>query len=48
MQKNFTLVVLAIVAVSLVPIVLEVLNARKEEQKSKQQGNDGGGNGAAA
>lgn len=29
-QKNFTLVVLAIVAVSVVPVVIEILNARRE------------------
>eukprot|EP00879_Flechtneria_rotunda_P001596 GHRR01001756.1.p1 GENE.GHRR01001756.1~~GHRR01001756.1.p1 ORF type:complete len:330 (+),score=102.76 GHRR01001756.1:102-1091(+) len=37
-QHNFTLVVLGIVAVSVVPVVLEVLEARKE-----QQGPAGGG-----
>jgi hypothetical protein len=42
LQKNFTLVVLAIVAVSIIPIALEVLNARKEEQQGKQPGQGGG------
>jgi len=35
-QKNFTLVVLAIVAVSVVPIGIEVLNARREEQQQQK------------
>ena len=39
LQKNFTLVVLAIVAVSVVPIGVEVLNARREEaQKGEGKG----------
>lgn len=38
-QKNFTLVVLGIVAVSVVPVILEVLAARREAA----QGEGGGG-----
>jgi membrane-associated protein len=30
-QKNFTLVVLAIIVVSLVPVVLEIMAARREQ-----------------
>ena len=35
-QHNFTLVVLAIVAVSVLPIVFEVLAARREQQADTQ------------
>lgn len=40
-QKNFTAVVLGIVVVSIVPVVLELLQARRESQAK-------GGDGAAA
>ncbi len=43
-QKNFTLVVLGIVAVSVVPVVLEVLAARREAAA----GGGGGGGPKAA
>ena len=36
-QKNFTLVVLAIVVVSVVPIGLELLVARREQQEEQQK-----------
>ena len=36
-QKNFTLVVLAIVVVSVVPIGLELLAARREQQEEQQK-----------
>lgn len=35
-QKNFTLVVLAIVAVSVVPVIIEIMNARKEAAQGGQ------------
>jgi len=34
-QKNFTLVVLAIVAVSVVPVIIELINARREAQEGQ-------------
>jgi len=34
-QKNFTLVVLGIVAVSVVPVIIEIINARKEAGHAK-------------
>lgn len=37
-QKNFTLVVLAIVVVSVVPIILEVLAARREKEEEGRKG----------
>jgi hypothetical protein len=44
-QHNFTLVVLGIVAVSVLPVVLEVMAARREHGQS---GGGPAGNGAAA
>lgn len=37
-QKNFTLVVLGIVAVSVVPVVVELVNARREAAQEAAQG----------
>lgn len=43
-QKNFTLVVLGIVAVSVVPVIFEILQARKEAA----EGGHGNGKGGSA
>jgi membrane-associated protein len=40
-QHNFTLVVLGIVAVSVVPVILEVLAARREAAQDQQSGGEG-------
>lgn len=50
MRKNFTLVVLGIVAVSVVPVIYELMAARAEakaeaEGKGKGDGGSGGGSG---
>mmetsp|Transcript_39757 Transcript_39757/g.88369 ORF Transcript_39757/g.88369 Transcript_39757/m.88369 type:complete len:341 (+) Transcript_39757:27-1049(+) len=45
-QKNFTAVVLAIVAVSVVPVIIELINARKEGQEPS--GEQGGRPGSAS
>lgn len=37
-QKNFTLVVLAIVAVSVVPVIYEIIVARREAAESAAKG----------
>ncbi len=43
LQKNFTAVVLAIVVVSVLPIVLEVIAARREASSEQGgKGNEGG------
>jgi len=41
-QHNFTLVVLGIVAVSVVPVILEVLAARREAAQERKSGEGGG------
>ncbi len=50
-RKNFTLVVLGIVAVSVVPVVYELLAARAEakaEAEGKGKGGGEGGNGGGS
>jgi len=46
-KHNFALVVLGIVVVSVVPVVIEVLNARREARAERERG-EGGGQGGGA